>query len=118
MVYPHQAIEKKWQDRRETYGVFHAKDGGEKQKIYCLIEFPYPSGAGLHIGHPRSYTALDVVSRKRRHQGYNVLYPIVWSRISPRWITWRRSKCSSVIGSGRVKAQRSIFRSPSFLRRG
>ena len=78
MVYPHQAIEKKWQDRWETSGVFHAKDGGEKQKFYCLIEFPYPSGAGLHIGHPRSYTALDVVSRKRRHQGYNVLYPIGW----------------------------------------
>ncbi|MBI4435646.1 leucine--tRNA ligase [Candidatus Uhrbacteria bacterium] len=78
MAYNHQQIEKKWQDRWETSGVFHAKDGGEKQKFYCLIEFPYPSGAGLHIGHPRSYTALDVVSRKRRHQGYNVLYPIGW----------------------------------------
>ncbi|HLD20525.1 MAG TPA: leucine--tRNA ligase [Patescibacteria group bacterium] len=78
MAYNHQEIEKKWQDRWETSGVFHAKDGSEKQKFYCLIEFPYPSGAGLHIGHPRSYTALDVVSRKRRHQGYNVLYPIGW----------------------------------------
>ncbi|MCR4313626.1 MAG: class I tRNA ligase family protein, partial [Candidatus Uhrbacteria bacterium] len=78
MAYNHQEIEKKWQDRWEASGIFHAKDGGDKTKFYCLIEFPYPSGAGLHIGHPRSYTALDVVSRKRRHQGYNVLYPIGW----------------------------------------
>jgi leucyl-tRNA synthetase len=78
MAYNHQEIERKWQDRWETAGVFHAKEGGDKEKFYCLVEFPYPSGAGLHIGHPRSYTALDVVSRKRRHQGYNVLYPIGW----------------------------------------
>ncbi len=78
MAYNHQDIEKKWQDRWEERGVFHAKDEDVKQKFYCLIEFPYPSGAGLHIGHPRSYTALDVVSRKRRHQGFNVLYPIGW----------------------------------------
>ncbi len=78
MAYNHQEIEKKWQERWERGGVFHAPDFGDKPKFYCLIEFPYPSGAGLHIGHPRSYTALDVVSRKRRHQGYNVLYPIGW----------------------------------------
>ncbi|MDG1950907.1 MAG: leucine--tRNA ligase [bacterium] len=78
MAYNHQEIEKKWQDRWESSGIFHAKDDSEKEKFYCLIEFPYPSGAGLHIGHPRSYTALDVVSRKRRHQGFNVLYPIGW----------------------------------------
>ncbi len=78
MAYNHQEIEKKWQDRWEAAGVFRAVDGSEKKKFYCLIEFPYPSGAGLHIGHPRSYTALDVVSRKRRAQGYNVLYPIGW----------------------------------------
>ncbi|MBI5794238.1 leucine--tRNA ligase [Candidatus Uhrbacteria bacterium] len=77
MAYNHQEIEKKWQQRWEAAGIFHAKDFGEK-KFYCLIEFPYPSGAGLHIGHPRSYTALDVVARKRRHQGMNVLYPIGW----------------------------------------
>jgi leucyl-tRNA synthetase len=77
MSYNHQAIEKKWQERWEAAQIFHAKDFGEK-KFYCLIEFPYPSGAGLHIGHPRSYTALDVVARKRRHQGHNVLYPIGW----------------------------------------
>jgi leucyl-tRNA synthetase len=76
MAYNHQQIEKKWQDRWEQAGIFHAKDEGKK--FYCLIEFPYPSNAGLHIGHPRSYTALDVVARKRRHQGFNVLYPIGW----------------------------------------
>ena len=77
MSYNHQLIEKKWQERWEAAGIFHAKDSGAK-KFYCLIEFPYPSGAGLHIGHPRSYTALDVVARKRRMQGKNVLYPIGW----------------------------------------
>jgi leucyl-tRNA synthetase len=78
MSYNHQAIEKKWQDRWDETGIFHAKDNDSREKFYCLVEFPYPSGAGLHIGHPRSYTALDVVSRKRRHQGKNVLYPIGW----------------------------------------
>ncbi len=78
MAYNHQSIEKKWQDRWETSGIFEAKDESEKPKFYCLIEFPYPSGDGLHIGHPRSYTALDIVARKKRHQGHNVLYPIGW----------------------------------------
>ncbi|PJA46357.1 leucine--tRNA ligase [Candidatus Uhrbacteria bacterium CG_4_9_14_3_um_filter_50_9] len=78
MSYNHQAIEKKWQDRWDETGIFYAKDNDPREKFYCLVEFPYPSGAGLHIGHPRSYTALDVVSRKRRHQGKNVLYPIGW----------------------------------------
>ena len=59
-------------------GVFHAEDNSEKEKFYALIEFPYPSGQGLHVGHPRPYTALDTVARKRRLQGYNVLYPIGW----------------------------------------
>jgi len=59
-------------------GVFTMDDASEKEKFYCLVEFPYPSGAGLHMGHPRSYTALDVLSRKRRMEGYNVLYPIGW----------------------------------------
>ncbi|MFA4845147.1 MAG: leucine--tRNA ligase [Patescibacteria group bacterium] len=77
MSYNHQSIEKKWQERWEKAGIFHAKDSGAK-KFYCLIEFPYPSGDGIHVGHPRSYTALDVVARKRRHQGHNVLYPIGW----------------------------------------
>jgi len=78
MPYNHQEIEKKWQDRWEKDGVFHASDSSDKPKFYCLIEFPYPSGVGLHIGNPRSYTALDVVARKRRMEGYNVLYPIGW----------------------------------------
>src|SRR3989339_911518 len=78
MSYNHQEIEKKWQNRWETSSVFHAQESTDKPKFYCLIEFPYPSGAGLHIGHPRSYTALDVIARKRRMEGLNVLYPIGW----------------------------------------
>ena len=58
--------------------VFHASNDSDKPKYYTLIEFPYPSGQGLHVGHPRSYTALDIVARKRRLMGYNVLYPIGW----------------------------------------
>ena len=71
-------IEPKWQKKWEETGVFHASNTSDKPKYYALIEFPYPSGQGLHVGHPRPYTALDVVSRKRRMEGYNVLYPIGW----------------------------------------
>ena len=71
-------IEPKWQKKWEEAGVFHASNTSDKPKYYALIEFPYPSGQGLHVGHPRPYTALDVVSRKRRMEGYNVLYPIGW----------------------------------------
>ena len=76
--YRPQDIEKKWQDRWEETGVFHAQDDFSRPKFYGLIEFPYPSGAGLHVGHPRSNTAIDIIARKRRMQGYNVLYPIGW----------------------------------------
>ncbi len=76
--YNFKSIEKKWQDKWEDAGIFHAVNGSEKPKFYTLIEFPYPSGAGLHVGHPRSYTALDIIARKRRMEGYNVLYPIGW----------------------------------------
>ena len=76
--YNHKQIEKKWQDAWEEKGVFHASNDSEKPKFYPLVEFPYPSGHGLHVGHPRSYTALDIVARKRRLGGYNVLYPIGW----------------------------------------
>lgn len=76
--YDYKNIEKKWQDRWEKECCFHAENGSEKEPFYCLIEFPYPSGQGLHVGHPRSYTALDIIARKRRMQGYNVLYPIGW----------------------------------------
>ena len=78
MKYDHKVIEPKWQAAWEEAGVFHAQNGSDKPKYYALIEFPYPSGQGLHVGHPRPYTALDVVARKRRMQGYNVLYPIGW----------------------------------------
>ena len=71
-------IEPKWQKKWEEAGVFHASNTSDKPKYYALIEFPYPSGQGLHVGHPRPYTALDVVSRKRRMEGYHVLYPIGW----------------------------------------
>ncbi len=78
MRYDHKSVEPKWQEIWEKKGVFHAEDNSDKEKFYALIEFPYPSGQGLHVGHPRPYTALDIVSRKRRLQGYNVLYPIGW----------------------------------------
>lgn len=78
MKYNHKAVEEKWQKIWEEKGVFHASDDTEKEKFYALIEFPYPSGQGLHVGHPRPYTALDTVARKRRLEGYNVLYPIGW----------------------------------------
>ena len=76
--YNFKAIEKKWQDKWEETGAFHAETNSKKPKYYTMIEFPYPSGAGLHVGHPRSYTALDIIARKRRMEGYNVLYPRGW----------------------------------------
>lgn len=76
--YNFKAIEKKWQDKWEETGAFHAETNSKKPKYYTMIEFPYPSGVGLHVGHPRSYTALDIIARKRRMEGYNVLYPIGW----------------------------------------
>ncbi len=76
MKYDFTAIEKKWQKKWLDGKVYAAKNGGEAPKFYGLIEFPYPSGQGLHVGHPRPYTAMDIVSRKRRMEGYNVLFPI------------------------------------------
>ncbi len=78
MKYDHKLVEKKWQDIWDEAHCFEAKNGSEKKKFYALVEFPYPSGQGLHVGHPRSYTALDIVARKKRMQGYNVLYPMGW----------------------------------------
>ena len=75
MKYDYKAVEAKWQKVWEDEKTFHVEIDHKKPKFYALVEFPYPSGAGLHVGHPRSYTALDVVSRKRRQNGYNVLYP-------------------------------------------
>lgn len=77
-TYDYGTLDKKWQQRWEDSGVFHAKNDSDKEKFYCLVEFPYPSGDGLHVGHPRSYTALDIVARKKRLEGYNVLYPMGW----------------------------------------
>ena len=76
MGYDFSKIEKKWQNKWYSEGTFNAKDDYSKKKWYGLIEFPYPSGQGLHVGHPRSYTALDIMARKKRMQGYNVLFPI------------------------------------------
>ena len=76
LKYDYLAIEKKWQQRWKESKVFHCETGGEKPKFYCLVEFPYPSGQGLHVGHARPYTAMDVVARKRRMDGYNVLFPM------------------------------------------
>ena len=76
MAYNFKQVEKKWQLKWDEDGTFNASNNYKKKKWYGLIEFPYPSGQGLHVGHPRSYTALDVIARKKRLQGYNVLYPI------------------------------------------
>ncbi len=78
MKHDYLKIEKKWQDRWDEAHAFEASEDTSKPKYYALVEFPYPSGQGLHIGHPRPYTALDIVSRKKRMQGYNVLFPMGW----------------------------------------
>ena len=78
MKYDHKQVEKKWQDIWDEKQCFQAENGSDKEKFYALVEFPYPSGQGLHVGHPRSYTALDIVAHKKRMQGYNVLYPMGW----------------------------------------
>src|SRR3990167_7961697 len=76
--YDPKEIEEKWQDDWQKSGIYEAKDFSDLPKYYALIEFPYPSGDGLHVGHIRSYTAMDIISRKRRMEGFNVLYPIGW----------------------------------------
>ena len=78
LKYDFKAVEKKWQKKWEEGKVFEVSKDYTKPKFYALVEFPYPSGQGLHVGHPRSYTALDILARKRRLQGYNVLYPMGW----------------------------------------
>ncbi len=76
MKYDYSAIEKKWQQKWEEAGIFHAKDMDDRKKFYGLVEFPYPSGAGMHVGHIKAYSGLEVISRKRRMEGYNVMFPI------------------------------------------
>ena len=78
MTYNPQRIEKKWQRVWEKGNFYRAKDLSKKPKSYILVEFPYPSGDGLHVGHCRSYIALDIVARKRRMEGLNVLFPMGW----------------------------------------
>ena len=78
MRYDFENIDKKWQGEWEKAKAFEASDDYSKKKYYVLVEFPYPSGQGLHIGHPRPYTAMDIVARKKRMEGYNVLFPIGW----------------------------------------
>lgn len=78
MTYDFKDVEAKWQKEWEDSKIFHAKNDYSKPKFYGLIEFPYPSGQGLHVGHPRPYTAMDIIARKKRMQGYNVLFPIGW----------------------------------------
>ena len=82
MKYNHAEIEKKWQNKWEEAKIFHVdnncKSEKNREKFFALVEFPYPSGEGLHVGHPRSYTAIDIIARKHRMQGYNVLFPIGW----------------------------------------
>ena len=78
MKYDFKSVEEKWQRIWEEQETFKAVNGSDKPKYYALVEFPYPSGQGLHVGHPRSYTAMDVIARKKRFEGYNVLYPMGW----------------------------------------
>ena len=80
--YDHQQIEAKWQAEWAKSDLFKAVPNSTKPKYYCLIEFPYPSGEGLHVGHIRSNTAMDIIARKRRMEGFNVLYPIGWDAFS------------------------------------
>ena len=75
-MYNFKEIENKWQDKWEKEKTFKTENNYDKKKFYGLVEFPYPSGAGMHIGHVKAYAGLEVISRKRRMQGYNVLYPI------------------------------------------
>ena len=90
MKYEFSAIDKKWQDKWDEKKAFKVSEDYSKPKYYTLIEFPYPSGQGLHIGHPRPYTAMDIVSRKKRMEGYNVLFPMGLYLIKP---TITRSAC-------------------------
>ncbi len=76
MIYDYKKAEPKWQQKWEEAGIFHAKDNSDKKKFYALVEFPYPSGAGMHVGHVKAYSGLEVICRKKRMEGYNVLFPL------------------------------------------
>ena len=81
MVYNHRVIEKKWQKYWDENKTFKTLDDYTKEKFYALDMFPYPSGAGLHVGHPEGYTATDILSRYKRANGYNVLHPMGWMHL-------------------------------------
>ena len=126
MKYDHKSIERKWQAYWTEHQSFKAEDFSDKPKFYALIEFPYPSGEGLHAGHPRPYTAMDVVSRKRRMEGYNVLLPMGWdafglptenyaikNKIHPSVVTEKNiarfpasCRCSAIPSTGRARSLR------------
>lgn len=123
-AYNPEQIETKWQKRWLESGVFNAEFPSDKPKYYCLIEFPYPSGNGLHVGHPRSNTALDIIARKRRMEGYNVLYPIgydafglptenfaIKNKIHPAVVTKRISTTSASSSSAWASALTTRARS-------
>ena len=117
MKYDYKAVEAKWQKVWEDEKTFHAEIDHKKPKFYALVEFPYPSGAGLHVGHPRSYTALDVVSRKRRQNGYNVLYPMGWDirPSSPRRMLTTSGSSSRHWASPSTGTVRSTPPTPSII---
>ena len=95
MKYDFAAIEKKWQDKWEQVKPYAAVTGDKRPKFYGLIEFPYPSAAGLHVGHPRPFTAMDIICRKKRMQGYNVLNPIGFDAFGlPTSLDHERRKCA------------------------
>ena len=87
MKYDFTVSDKKWQDRWEEQGIFHAENNSPKPKFYGLVEFPYPSGAGMHVGHIKAYSGLEVICRKKRMQGYNVLFPIGFDAF---WSSYRK----------------------------
>ena len=97
MNYDFTQIEAKWQKIWDEKKLYAAENGGEKEKFYALVEFPYPSGAGLHVGHPRPYTAMDIIARKKRMSGMNVLFPMGYDAFGrPRRTT--PSKTTSIPG--------------------
>ena len=101
MKYDFAAIEKKWQDKWEQEKPYAAVTGDPRPKFYGLIEFPYPSAAGLHVGHPRPFTAMDIICRKKRMQGYNVLNPIGVEDVT-QYIDESRQEAEAAAISGEV----------------
>ena len=106
MKYDYKAVEAKWQKTWEDEKTFHVEIDHSKPKFYALVEFPYPSGAGLHVGHPRPFTAMDIICRKKRMQGYNVLFPIGFDAFGCRRRTLP-SRTTSIPPSSRSRTSRT-----------